>query len=241
LASKDDEGEKYQRSTIEFPYNDLDSAVEIALAIASNAGISCTVEQLAAYLGKAISGPFRVSVSGARTFGITKNERGHVHLTELGRMIADPATEGAARAEAFLNVELYKAIFEKYRKFTLPGSKGLETEMQSLGVSGKQTDRARQTFMRSAKQAGFFAHGEDRLVQPSFGPLPLTKPIEGKEPQREKGSGGEPPDLHPFIQGLLKELPPAGEIWEDSKRKLWLDTAASIFKMIYKDNSGAAN
>ena len=33
----------------------------------------------------------------------------------------------------------------------------------------------------------------------------------------------------------LKELPKAGTPWPEEQRKLWLDTAASIFKMIYKD------
>jgi hypothetical protein len=32
-----------------------------------------------------------------------------------------------------------------------------------------------------------------------------------------------------------KELPKAGNVWTETERKLWLDTAASIFKMIYKD------
>jgi hypothetical protein len=39
------------------------------------------------------------------------------------------------------------------------------------------------------------------------------------------------------VQGLLKELPKAGDVWPEAQRKLWLDTAASIFKMIYKDDS----
>ena len=57
-----------------------------------------------------------------------------------------------------------------------------------------------------------------------------------EEKKRNNGSGGdEPPDLHPFVQGLLKELPKAGSVWPEAQRKLWLDTAASIFKMIYKD------
>ena len=29
--------------------------------------------------------------------------------------------------------------------------------------------------------------------------------------------------------------PKAGDVWPEDQRKLWLDTAASIFKMIYKD------
>jgi hypothetical protein len=66
-----------------------------------------------------------------------------------------------------------------------------------------------------------------------------------EEPPREKpddvqkrnsgSDGNEPPDLHPFVQGLLKELPKAGTPWPEEQRKLWLDIAASIFKMIYKD------
>jgi hypothetical protein len=34
----------------------------------------------------------------------------------------------------------------------------------------------------------------------------------------------------------VKELPPAGDIWPDAKRKLWLDSASSIFKIIYEDD-----
>jgi len=41
------------------------------------------------------------------------------------------------------------------------------------------------------------------------------------------------------VQGLLRELPLAGDVWPEEKRKLWLDTAASIFKMIYKDEAQA--
>ena len=42
-------------------------------------------------------------------------------------------------------------------------------------------------------------------------------------------------DLHPFVQGLFKELPKEAGVWPEERRKLWLDTAGSIFKMIYKD------
>src|ERR1700676_4904806 len=57
-----------------------------------------------------------------------------------------------------------------------------------------------------------------------------------KRDNGDDGDGG-PPGLHPFVQGLLKELPMAGDVWPEEQRKLWLDTAASIFKMIYKDQT----
>src|SRR5690348_3139435 len=59
-------------------------------------------------------------------------------------------------------------IFEHHDGYTLPGAAPLEKFMRELGVSPKQTGRARQAFMRSARQAGFFRACENRLVRPSF-------------------------------------------------------------------------
>jgi hypothetical protein len=110
--------------------------------------------------------------------------------------------------------------------------------------------------MLSAKQAGFFLHGEDRLVRPALQPGPGTKPTEttnqngdtnerviDKKNGGGKG-GGEPPDLHPFIQGLLKTLPnPETETgekkdWPLAQRVKWLQTAANIFDLIYEGEGG---
>jgi hypothetical protein len=245
--SNEDGDEKRERSTIQFPYNDLDDALTIAKAVHENAGISCTIDQLAAYVKNSLtSGAFRLRVGNAAMFGLTSNERGEVRLTELGRRIADPSQEVAAKIDAFLTVPLYKRIFDNFKGYTLPGAAALEKFMREVGVSSKQTGKARQAFMRSARQAGFFAHGEDRLVRPAG---PGTKPIdapkpplEGDQKGKKDGNGGDggggDNSLHPFVQGLLKELPKAGNVWTEDKRKLWLDTAASIFKMIYKDQEG---
>ncbi len=117
--------------------------------------------------------------------------------------------------------------------------------MREIGVSPKQTDRARQAFMRSARQAGFFAHGEVRLVRPAG---PGTKPIEpqktdasasdSKDDFGKGGGGGNPPDIDPIIRGLLARLPKSGEVWPEAERKLWLDLLAGSFKLIYKDAPG---
>ena len=42
-------------------------------------------------------------------------------------------------------------------------------------------------------------------------------------------------DLHPFIMGLLQELPVPGAYWAPERRQLWLTTATSIFQMIYTE------
>jgi hypothetical protein len=244
-ATDDQKIEVRERSTIQFPYNDLDDAVKVAKAIHNNAGDHCTIQQLAAYMKQPLSsGTFRVRVSTAATFGLTDNERGSVRLTELGRHIADPAKESAARVEAFLHVPLYARIFDTHDGFTLPPPAALEKFMRAIGVSSKQTDRARQAFMRSAKQAGFFAHGEDRLVRPAG---PGTKPIEPSKTETDKGSreksgngtggGGGPTGIDPIIQGLLARLPKSGEVWPEAERKLWLGLLEGSFKLIYKDSA----
>jgi hypothetical protein len=232
---------KRDRSSIGFPYNDLDDAVEIARAVHSNAGLSCSLSQLAAFVRQPISsGTFRLRVSNARTFGLTENERGGVKLTPLGRMIADPTREAVARADAFLHVPLYARIFEHHDGFTLPAAGALERFMREVGVSPKQTGKARQAFMRAARQAGFFAHGEDRLVRPAFPDHPGTRPIDAKEkgdkdqPGGGNAGGGDEPPRHPLIEGLFQSLPADGEPWTLEEAADWLQAAAYNLRFAYK-------
>ena len=107
--------------------------------------------------------------------------------------------------------------------------------MANLGVAKKQTARARQTFERSAEQAGFFGQGRDRLVEPTFkGRVePQTLPIAPKP--MYGGGGGGSKDLHPFIVGLLDTLPPPATVWSKQDRQKWLQAAENIFSLIYQD------
>lgn len=105
--------------------------------------------------------------------------------------IVDRTQEAAARIDAFLHVGLYKAIYEKYRNYQLPGPPALEGEIVRLGVAQKQASTARQVFIRSARQAGFFWAGEDRLVRPNIGAAtqpetPPQEPAIERTPQFER-------------------------------------------------------
>jgi hypothetical protein len=131
-------------------------------------------------------------------------------------------------------VPLYSAIYEKYKGHLLPPMKALEREMLSLGVSSKQTDKARQAFERSARQAGFFEAGDDRLVRPRLegaaGTLPVDqapKTSDGAEssgakgaPGRSSGGGGEPPLGKPLEYQLI-DLMSEPDIPEDVKNSIW--------------------
>ncbi len=223
-----------QRSTIGFPYDDLKSAVEMAEAVHNNVGTGdCDDGQLAAWTQQSPkSSAFRTQVYAARMFGLLAGEGGSKHrLTDLGRTSVDSNQSRAARSQAFLTVPLYRAVYERYKGGVLPPAAALERDMVGMGVSEKQKDRARQVFERAAEQAGFFEHGKNRLVAPG---VPVGKI---KEERKKGGDDGDPPDLHPFIQGLLKTLPPQGEAWDVAGRVKWLAAAAHIFGLIYEGDS----
>ena len=226
-------------SEIGFPYADLESAIELAQTIHSKAGTSCEVGELAAWMGQsATGGTFRTRLGAARMFGLIESSQGRTTLTQLGRDVLEGSgSERSARVTAFLNVELFRVMYDQYKGNALPPPPAIERQMEQLGVSPKQKERARQTFMKSAQYAGFIDSATGRFVKPG---IAKSEAAMGEQIQAVEdsglggGGGGEPPNLHPFVQGLLRELPPAGDYWPEEKRKLWLDTAASIFKMIYK-------
>lgn len=241
----------HEQSTIAFPYGDLDDAVAIAQAINKNAGAACTTAQLAAYTGsKSVDGGlFRLKLATTRVFGLVEVERGMVSLTPLGREIVDPAQEQAARAKAFLTVPLYGAIFKRYEGYVLPKDIGLENDFVGLGVAFKQRGRARQAFQRSAGQAGFFAHGRERLVMPTG--VPSTRPADGSPidkpgPQdrlpnahqehstNSSGSGGGGRKLPTLILGLVEKLPREGDVWSETEQDQWLAVAKGIFGLVYQ-------
>lgn len=250
------------KSTIEFPYGDLQTAIEVVTTIFKyNGQQHCSLHQLAAWLGhdSLTSGAFRFKYTTARIFGLIDVNHDEVKLTKLGCDIVDPNLERQARVEAFLHVPLYKALFDKHKGYTLPADIGLEQEIVGLGVTPKQKEKARQAFQRSAGQAGFFEQGRTKLVMPSglgsisannvprdTRPLaPSPTPIISPSPQHSYsgggGSGNGLPVLqeHPLIQGLFQLLPPIGTSWPENKRQEWLTLAGTIFKVLYsEDNQG---
>jgi hypothetical protein len=231
-----------QRSKIAFPYMDLKAAVDMTIAIYNNVGASeCDDSQLGPWTGQsAKSSTFRVQVYAARTFGLLEGEGGKHKLSELGRAVVDPDRARGAKAQAFLNVPLYKAIYEKYRDGVLPPAAALQRDIVELGVAEKQKDRARLVFERSAEQAGFFEHGRGRLVMPG-----VRSDLDSPEPKerpggRGGGNGGDDgrtkmPDIDPIITGLLARLPKAGAVWPEPERELWLQLLKGSFQLIYKD------
>lgn len=233
--------EKRERSTIQFPYADLDSAVKVAEAVFAIGGQRAPQEQLAARLGheSVKAGAFRVKLSTARTFGLIESKQqdaAGISLTKIGQQINDPKTSARARVEAFMAVPLYLKIYERFRGTMLPADEGLENIMVSLGVSSKQKDKARQAFQRSAQQAGLFPEGKGRLIVPATVSGATSHNEPEPEPPNQNGAGDDPlSTLHPFVRGLIESLPPPRAPWPASEREKWLKTAESVFGLMYED------
>ncbi len=253
------------RSTVKFPYLDLDAASELPLAIHSGYGLKCTVDQLAgATKHESVrSGQFMRKIAAAQTFGLIERDGDEVRLTQLGRNLVNDSFKAQAKAQAFLEVELYKKVFDQFKGGVLPADKGLENSMKDLGVAPKQVEVARQVFQKSATQAGFFGHGKDRLIAPAA----LTNGVQSggkgeiqtdiipddvesriaklemqlKQKDQElaeaqRGTTPNLPTLPPSITGLLFALPTnAAQSWVAKDVDNWVATLKTLIEFEFRE------
>jgi len=237
------------QSTISFPYRDLESGIAVAQAIHNAGAVALSTDQLAGVMGlQAGSGNFVLKVMTARIFGLVTYTASKYELTDLGFEITekDDKRQKAAKAKAFLTVPLYKRTYDDFKGRQLPPRLGLEQAFVRYGVSVKQKEAARQAFEKSANQAGFFAAGTDRLIEPIIAGTPLSErgrqtvdeidfTDENNPPTLVQSVRTKPNDgLHPFIQGLLGSLPEPNTNWTVEGRATWLQAASKIFDLIYK-------
>jgi hypothetical protein len=238
-----EDGKTRQRSTIGFPYTDYDGAAEVAMAVHSNVGHgTCSTAQLAPWMNQSPkSSGFRTQLAAARLFGLIDSENSESYrLTPLGTKLADPAQARSAKAEAFIRVPLFAALFKKYESGVTPPTAALEREIVALGVSEKQKSRARQVFEGSAQQCGFRDHGANRLVMPAVmvaAPTasPLAPPSIGGGGGSERSGVGL--NLDPLLIALLQKIPPQGEAWPKERRVRWFKTFAMNVSQVYDDEN----
>lgn len=235
-----------ERSTISFPYLDLDDAIAVALGVNAVGGKNCQQEQLAAQLGIEMnSSTFRVKLNTSRIFGLVTYTTDVVFLTEVGLRACDGKSEAGARVDAFLAVPLYKRVYQEYKGMALPPLTALENAFIGFGVAQKQAASARQTFFRSAKQAGFLDADPKRLVLPSVkGRTPsgdaaettVAGTNESGEPKPKNGNGGGDgwgTIQSPLLRGLIEKLPEPDAAWPNDLRRKWLVLAVNIFDSVY--------
>lgn len=234
---------KRQRSKIQFPYSDYADAEGIARTVHSYVGHGlCSLDQLAPWANQSVkSSTFRSQVGAARMFGLIESEDSESYkLTELGIRAMDQGQARASKAEAFMRVPLFKAVFEKYKGGVLPPNPpAIERELISLGVAEKQSARARQVLISSAEQTGFFEQGKNKLVMPAVVVPPPSSEASTKKNGNGGGGGsggdGDGLSLDPLLMALLRKIPPAPEKWPADKRLRWFKTFAMNVSQVYDD------
>lgn len=227
-----------ERSTVEFPYSDLDDATSVVRVIHQSGGHPLDRDQIAVRLEqKVTSGSFVTKVGAARMFGLVEivPGSGKIQISPLGHEVlsTDEARARAAKAKAFLNVELYRKLYDDFRGRQLPPRPlGLEQALVGYGVAAKQKTNARYALDRSAKQAGYFDHGQDQLVAPVAG---ISAPDENpaRVASDRKSDLPEKPELDGVITALIDKLPRGGATFTARDRKAWLTMMNMAFDMAY--------
>ncbi len=225
---------KRERSSIAFAYTPLSDAVDIAHATARR-GHVCTLDELAAEMNQQMtSGAFRNKLATARIFGVIETSRGSASLTDIGLRLANPDTHAQALVDAFMNVPLYRVLYDQFAGSNLPPDQGIEAAMRRLGVPEKQTTKARQVLYKSAELASFFKAGRNRLVRPA-GSSVASEPKDALAPKGRHGAGAEaaPMAEHPLIRGLVAKLPAEGQPFTPKQRRRWLEAAKVNLELIY--------
>lgn len=247
-----EEATKRQRSGTTSPYFDLDSSVKVGEVIHSIGGGSATPDQLAAWLNYKTtkSGTFLTRVGAAKQFGLIVSNGRHLAATERTMKIIAPVMPddaGRAKAEAFLEVQLFAKVYEQFRGTQLPGDLGLKNLFKSPAYSilPDRVDQAIRVFRASAEQAGFFSTTGDqsRLIQPTFNggnaTTTTTSPVEATEkltPEKPKQQpANDTAGVHSAIVGLLRELPPPGSEWSAAKKQRFLSAFQATIDFIYPE------
>lgn len=250
------------RSEVSFPYYSLDAAAEVATKIHDQAGGSCSRDQLAPMLGYSgtKNGGFLSKLGAARMFGLVEEVNGLLRPTQLASQIYAPVQASdaqRAKVQAFLNVELFRKIYERFKGQPLPNSEGLENLLRTqLKVVPAQIKNALRVMQESAESAGFFdAAGRGRLV------IPLS--ANTKAAAASQGSGGQLEDatlsatatvgssvksdrqdqedegenVPPAIYGLIRDLPQEGTSMSTAKRQRLIKAFEASINWLYPDDS----
>jgi hypothetical protein len=104
-------------------------------------------DELAVWTGQtAAGGTFRTRLGAAKMFGLIETGQGRATLTPLGRdALENSGKSHASRITAFLNVEVFKGMYDQFKGGALPPPPAIERQVVELGVSPRQKERARQT------------------------------------------------------------------------------------------------
>lgn len=195
-----------KRSDVKLPSYDLATCVEVARVIHVRGGGAATPEHLASYLNYkgTNNGAYVTKVASTRLFGLISKQGNLIAPTPLAHRILSPVYphDGQlALVEAFLNVELYKKVYEDFKGRELPPEFGLKNAMrQQHGVLPARLDDAYRNLVSSADTAGFFSTkmgARTHLILPMIHTAPPPGDLPPPSPPPDGKGGGAPPPPPP--------------------------------------------
>lgn len=204
-------------SEVRVPMYSLADSLAVAEAIHKKGGGSATNDQLAAFLGykSANNGSYLSRVASARIFDFIGGA-GRLTITARAQSILMPVYQQdvkPALVKAFLDVPLYKAVYDEYHGKDLPTPFGMTNALRTrFGVAPSRVEAGLRALMESADQAGFFEVRGSRtqLIIPNLPDAPPRQPPTESSDQEtpsegRNGGGGGGGDERPPSQPMSAE------------------------------------
>ena len=192
------------------------------------------------YLQNLPGGVRSTFMASMRSFGLVDAQQHPT--TELKRMV-----EGDEGVRKETIADLMRAFYPDVLQ--LPGNatqSQLEDVFRAYGMSGSTLRKAVAFFLAGAKFADITVSPHFRLPRATGSSdrtrrkttvtapqaAPATTPGSDRTPTtRELG-------LHPFIEGLIRELPRPGDVFPEDKQDAWFAIAKATFRLIYPMHPG---
>jgi len=187
------------------------------------------------------SGTFLTKLGNLRLFGLLEGPSSGMRVTPLARKILHPEfpEDGLnARAEAFENVPLFKAVLDRYSGVPLPSREGLTNYLVSeLGLT---QDKASYVYIRlidSAQQAGLFNADKTKLLRRTSS---SGQPSRKHEEKIHEDAAPQYPKTLPsprdskVVDGALDMLPSGDSGWSNEELTGWLDFFERALRIYYK-------
>ena len=182
-----------------FPTYDLTSCIEVPRALYTKGGGKAAPDAMASYLGYkgTNNGAYLSKIGAARLFGLIEKAGHNFVPTNLAHQILSPVYPYEAKkalVDAFMNVELFKKVYDDFLGRELPPAIGMQNALRTqYGIAPNRVEDAYESLMSSAETAGFFetkAGKKTHLIKPNIQSSPPAGEPPATNPQNSTSDSG---------------------------------------------------
>jgi hypothetical protein len=171
------------------PALSLADATSIITHLYENVGGDATYDTFAGVISNSPSSSTFVRKLGTlKNYGLVTDENRHIRLSDVGEAIVAPISprqRAEALKRAFLNIEVFATLFDKYKGKLLPQDEFLTNVVSGL-VPKEFVDTWIDRFMQSAKAAGLIRdRGDGKLQVREMAAVDGPETLHGEGPKSE--------------------------------------------------------